>query len=237
MNDQPFFRIEWVIDNADVLATATLEHVVLTMIAVAGGIVIAFPITILIQRRRRLIGPVLGFTGILYAIPSLALFAVLIPFTGIGLLTAEIALVSYTLLILIRNGVAGLDGVDPDILEASTGMGLSRGQRLWRVELPLATPVMIAGLRIAVVTTIGLVAVTALIGQGGLGFVIIVLGIRRQFETAIVVGVVLSVLLAVIADRGLVLLERRLTPWTRALATAGPSAPEPPVTGSPVVGG
>jgi osmoprotectant transport system permease protein len=163
---------------------------------------------------------VLGFTGILYAIPSLALFAVLIPFTGIGLLTAEIALISYTLLILIRNGLAGLDGVEPDVLEAATGLGHTRRQRLWRVELPLATPVIMAGIRVATVTTIGLVAVTALIGQGGLGFVIITLGIRRSFETAILVGVGLSILLAVLADRGLVLLERLLTPWARERAQA-----------------
>jgi osmoprotectant transport system permease protein len=217
-NEQPFFRIDWIIDNADVLALATLEHVVLTLIAMAGGILIAFPVTILVHRRRRLIGPVLGFTGILYAIPSLALFAVLIPFTGIGLLTAEIALISYTLLILIRNGLAGLDGVEPEVVEAATGLGHTRRQRLWRVEVPLATPVIMAGVRVATVTTIGLVAVTALIGQGGLGFVIITLGIRRSFETAIVVGVLLSVLLAVVADRGLVLLERALTPWARQRA-------------------
>jgi osmoprotectant transport system permease protein len=221
MNDQPFFRIDWVIDNVDVLALATAEHAVLTLIAMAGGILIAFPITIFIHRRRRLIGPVLGFTGILYAIPSLALFAFLVPVTGLSLLTAEIALVSYTLLILIRNGVAGLDGVEPEIVEAATGLGHSRRQRLWRVELPLAIPVIMAGIRVATVTTIGLVAVTALIGQGGLGFVIITLGIRRQFETAIVVGVILSVLLAVLADRGLVLLERAMTPWSRASAKAG----------------
>jgi osmoprotectant transport system permease protein len=221
MNDQPFFRIDWVIDNADVLALATAEHMVLTLIAMAGGILIAFPITIFIHRRRRLIGPVLGFTGILYAIPSLALFAFLVPVTGLSLLTAEIALVSYTLLILIRNGVAGLDGVEPEIIEAAIGLGHSRRQRLWRVELPLAVPVIMAGIRVATVTTIGLVAVTALIGQGGLGFVIITLGIRRQFETAIVVGVILSILLAVLADRGLVLLERALTPWSRANAKAG----------------
>ena len=216
--DQPFFRIDWVIDNLDMLAQRTAEHVVLTLIAVGVGIAVSVPLTILIYRRRRLIGPVLGGAGILYAIPSLALFAVLIPITGIGLLTAEIALVSYTLLILIRNGLAGLDGVSDDILEAATGMGHTAGQRLWRVQLPLATPVIIAGIRVATVTTIGLVAVTALIGQGGLGFVIIVMGIRRQFETAIVVGVLLSVLLAVVADRGLVLLERALTPWARARA-------------------
>ncbi len=215
MTGDPFFRLDWVVNNLDVLAQATVEHIALTLIAMAGGILIAFPVTIFIQRRRRLIGPVLGFTGVLYAIPSLALFAVLIPFTGIGLLTAEIALISYTLLILIRNGVAGLDGVEPDILEAATGLGHSRRQRLWRVELPLAVPVIMAGVRVATVTTIGLVAVTALIGQGGLGFVIITLGIRRAFETAIVVGVVLSVLLAILADRGLVLAERALTPWAR----------------------
>jgi osmoprotectant transport system permease protein len=221
VNDQPFFRIDWVIDNVDVLALATAEHVVLTLIAMAGGILIAFPITIFIHRRRRFIGPVLGFTGILYAIPSLALFAFLIPVTGLSLLTAEIALISYTLLVLIRNGVAGLDGVEPEIVEAATGLGHSRRQRLWRVELPLAIPVIMAGIRVATVTTIGLVAVTALIGQGGLGFVIITLGIRRQFETAIVVGVILSVLLAILADRGLVLLERALTPWSRMSAKAG----------------
>ena len=212
----PFFRLDWVVDNLDMLAQRTAEHVVLTLIGVGFGILIAFPVTLLIHRRRRLIGPVLGVAGILYAIPSLALFGLLIPVTGIGLLTAEIALVSYTLLILIRNGLAGLDGVAPEIVEAATGMGHTRIQRLWRVQLPLATPVIIAGVRIATVTTIGLVAVTALIGQGGLGFVIITIGINRFFPTAILVGVGLSVLLAVLADRGLVLAERALTPWARA---------------------
>jgi osmoprotectant transport system permease protein len=214
--EAPFFRLDWVFDNLDMLAQRTGEHVVLTLIGVGFGILIAFPVTLLIHRRRRLVGPVLGVAGILYAIPSLALFGLLIPVTGIGLLTAEIALVSYTLLILIRNGLAGLDGVAPEIVEAATGMGHTRIQRLWRVQLPLAVPVIIAGLRIATVTTIGLVAVTALIGQGGLGFVIITIGINRFFPTAILVGVGLSVLLAVLADRGLVLAERALTPWARA---------------------
>jgi osmoprotectant transport system permease protein len=212
----PFFRLDWVLDNLDMLAQRTGEHVVLTLIGVGFGVLIAFPVTLLIHRRRRLVGPVLGVAGILYAIPSLALFGLLIPVTGIGLVTAEIALVSYTLLILIRNGLAGLDGVAPEIVEAATGMGHTRIQRLWRVQLPLAVPVIIAGLRIATVTTIGLVAVTALIGQGGLGFVIITIGINRFFPTAILVGVGLSVLLAVLADRGLVLAERALTPWARA---------------------
>jgi len=214
--EAPFFRLDWVFDNLDMLAQRTGEHLVLTLIGVGFGVLIAFPVTLLIHRRRRLISPVLGFAGILYAIPSLALFGLLIPVTGIGLLTAEIALVSYTLLILIRNGLAGLDGVAPEIVEAATGMGHTRIQQLWRVELPLAIPVIIAGIRIATVTTIGLVAVTALIGQGGLGFVIITIGINRFFPTAILVGVGLSVLLAVLADRGLVLAERALTPWAHA---------------------
>jgi len=214
--EDPFFRLDWVFHNLDMLAQRTGEHVALTLIGVGFGILIAFPVTLLIHRRRRLIGPVLGLAGILYAIPSLALFGLLIPVTGIGLLTAEIALVSYTLLILIRNGLAGLDGVAPEIVEAATGMGHTRIQQLWRVQLPLATPVIIAGIRIATVTTIGLVAVTALIGQGGLGFVIITIGINRFFPTAILVGVGLSVLLAVLADRSLVLAERALTPWARA---------------------
>lgn len=215
-DEAPFFRLDWVFDNLDMLAQRTMEHVVLTLIGVGFGVLIAFPLTLLIHRRRRLIGPVLGFAGILYAIPSLALFGLLIPVTGIGLVTAEIALVSYTLLILIRNGLTGLDGVAPEIVEAATGMGHTRIQQLWRVQLPLAIPVIIAGIRIATVTTIGLVAVTALIGQGGLGFVIITIGINRFFPTAILVGVGLSVLLAVLADRGLVFAERALTPWARA---------------------
>jgi osmoprotectant transport system permease protein len=214
--EAPFLRLDWVVDNLDMLAQRIGEHVVLTLIGVGLGVLIAFPVTLLIHRRRRLIGPVLGFAGILYAIPSLALFGLLIPVTGIGLVTAEIALVSYTLLILVRNGLAGLDGVAPEIVEAATGMGHTRIQQLWRVQLPLAVPVIIAGVRIATVTTIGLVAVTALIGQGGLGFVIITIGINRFFPTAILVGVGLSVLLAVLADRGLVLAERALTPWARA---------------------
>jgi osmoprotectant transport system permease protein len=220
-DEAPFFRPDWVFDNLDMLALRTGEHVVLTLIGVGVGVLIAFPLTLLIHRRRRLIGQVLGIAGILYAIPSLALFGLLIPVTGIGLVTAEIALVSYTLLILIRNGLAGLDGIAPEVLETATGMGYTRAQRLRRVELPLALPVIIAGIRIATVTTIGLVAVTALIGQGGLGFVIIQLGIRRDFDTAILVGVGLSVLLAVLADRGLVLLERALTPWAHAASGRG----------------
>jgi ABC-type proline/glycine betaine transport system permease subunit len=131
---QPFFRIDWIIDNADVLAQATVEHIALTLIAVVGGVLIAFPVTIVIQRRRRLIGPVLGFTGILYAIPSLALFAVLIPFTGIGLLTAEIADQLHAADPR-RNGVAGLDGVGPRSWRPDR-VGLPRAALASRIPWP-----------------------------------------------------------------------------------------------------
>jgi len=151
---------------------------------------------------------------VLYTIPSLALFALLIPWTGLSLLTAEIGLVSYTLLILIRNVVAGLQAVPPDVLDAARGMGFSRRQVLWRVELPLATAVILAGVRVATITTIGLVTVTALIGRGGLGFLILQ-GIQQFFSTPLIVGAALSVLLAVIVDALLVLIERLATPWTR----------------------
>ena len=131
------------------------------------------------------------------------------------MLTAEIALVSYTILILVRNIVAGLDGVPPEIREAAEAMGYTRVQRLWRVELPLAIPVIVAGLRIATVTTIGLVTVAALIGQGGLGK-LIDQGLRQFFPTRVIVGAVLSVLVAVVADALFVALQRLLTPWARA---------------------
>ena len=160
----------------------------------------------------------------LYAIPSLALFAVLvsIPFFGLGFRTALVALVSYTLLILLRNIVAGLDGVPPAVREAADGMGYERWRRVLRVDLPLATPSIVAGLRIATVTTVGLVTVTALVGEGGFGELIND-GLSRNFPTQIVVGAVLSVALAIAFDLAFVLLERLLTPWARA---SGPPAGE-----------
>jgi osmoprotectant transport system permease protein len=206
--------LAWLGRNLDELAVRTLDHVVMTVLAVAIGSVISFGLALLIRRRRSLHGPIVAVSGTLYAIPSLALFAILIPFTGPqSLLAAEIALVSYTILILVRNFLAGFDGVEPDVLEAAAGMGLSRSQRLWKVELPIALPVIVAGMRIATVTVIGLVTVTALIGLGGLGYVIIELGYRRFNLTATLAGTVGAVLLAVLADRAFVLLQRALTPW------------------------
>jgi osmoprotectant transport system permease protein len=217
---EPLLRPGWIVDNLDVIAQRTGEHIGMTLTAVAIGFVLSFAIAIAIRRRERLTAAVIGTAGVLYATPSLALFAFLIPFTGISFLTAEIALTSYTLLILIRNVLLGLDSVPSDVLEAATGMGYTDWMRLWRVELPIAVPIIVAGVRIATVTTIGLVTVTSLIGQGGLGYLILVSGINAFFPTSIYVGSLLSVLLAVVADVALLAAQRRLTPWAARRVTA-----------------
>ncbi len=206
----------WIARELDEIGRRTLEHVLLTVVAVVIGFIISFGLALLIRQQRWLQGPVIGISGILYSIPSLALFAILVPFTGIqNPLTAEIALVSYTILILLRNILAGLDGVPPDVIEAAKGMGYTPWQRLWRVELPVALPVIVGGLRVATVTIIGLVTVTALIGLGGLGYLIVDVGYRRFFLTATVVGSAGAILLAIVADRGFVILQTSLTPWAR----------------------
>jgi osmoprotectant transport system permease protein len=213
----------WVVDNLDQIAGLTVEHIYLTLLAIGIGFLISFVLALLIRARARLYQPILGLTGTLYAIPSLALFALLTPVTGVGtVVTAEIALVSYTLLILTRNIVEGLRGVPPEAIEAATGMGYTGRQRLLRIELPLALPIIFAGLRIATVTTVGLVTVTALTGLGGLGYLIVNLGTARGSfgMTAALTGMVLCVVLALIADASLVALQRMLTPWARRGATA-----------------
>ena len=209
---EPLIRWDWIAGHLDEIGQRLVEHVELTVIAVGVGLVIAFALAFLIVRRPRLEGPVTSVTGTLYTIPSLALFVLLIPYTGLSVLTAEIGLVSYTLLILIRNIVSGIRGVPADAREAAIGMGYTPRQRLWRVEVPLAMAAIIAGVRIATISTIGLVTVTALIGQGGFGYFILI-GIQRAFSTELIVGAVCSVLLAIGADALLVLLQRRLTPW------------------------
>ncbi len=213
----------WVVDNLDLIGSLLLEHLYLTGLAVGIGLLLSFGLALLVRRLPITYGPVLGVTGTLYSIPSLALFAMLAPITGIGtVLTAEIALVGYTLLILVRNLVEGLRGVPADALEAASGMGYTPTQRLLRVELPLAVPVIMAGVRIATVTTIGLVTVTALIGLGGLGYLIVTIGINRGSfgATATLTGIVLAVGIAIIADLLLQALQRWLTPWARRRATA-----------------
>jgi osmoprotectant transport system permease protein len=197
------------------------EHVQLTFLAVFIGMLISFPLGIVAFRRRWTYVPITAVTGILYTIPSIALFAFLVPYTHLTFTTAEIGLVSYTLLILIRNIVSGLNGVSSDVTEAATGMGYSSRQLLWRVQLPLALPVIMAGIRLATVTTVGLVTVTALIGYGGLGSFILQ-GLRTFDSTLAFMGATLSLILAVLLDGLLVGAERLVTPWagrTQARAT------------------
>ena len=213
---QPFIDIGWVLDNLDQLARRVGEHLLVTSIAVVVGFVLSFGLALLIRRYPPLYGPVLAVSGILYAIPSIALFVLFIPITGLSLVTAEIALVSYTLVILVRNIVTGLRGVPPEVIEAATGMGFTARERLWRVELPIALPIIVAGVRIATVTTIGLVTIATLTGLGGLGYLIVNIGIQRRFPTATLTGVVAVVILSTLVDVALVALQHRLTPWARA---------------------
>jgi len=213
---QPFFELDWVLGHLGMLAQRIGEHLVVTVIAVVAGFVISFAIAIAVRRRPRIYGPILAITGVLYSIPSIALFVLLIPITGLSLLTAEIALVSYTLVILVRNIVTGLRGVPADVIEAARGMGYTDAQRLWRVELPLALPVIVAGLRIATVTTIGLVTIATLIGMGGLGYLIVNIGIERRFPTATITGIVIVVLLSTVIDLSLQAVQRGLSPWAAA---------------------
>lgn len=214
--DEPFIRVDWIIDNLDAIGRRLGEHVLMVVASVTIGFVVSFALAMLARRYPRTYAPILAVTGTLYAIPSLALFVLLIPITGLTLTTGIAALAVYTLLILVRNIVTALEGVAPEVVEAADGMGYARAQRFWRVELPIALPIIVAGLRIATVTTVGLVAVTTFIGLGGLGYLIINSGTRRFFPTSIYVGVALCILLAVIADLGLAWLQRRLTPWARA---------------------
>ena len=211
---EPLIRWDWIGSHFDEIAFRVGEHLELTVIAIVVGLVIASGLTFVGLRVPRLYPPISWFAGILYTIPSLALFSVLVPYTGLTLLTAEIGLVSYTLLILIRNIAAGIRSVPVEVRDAARGMGYTPRQILLRIELPLALGVIFAGIRVATITTIGLVTVTALIGEGGLGYFIL-LGIQLFFSTPLLIGAVGSVLLAVVADGALVLMQRALTPWTR----------------------
>src|ERR1700674_69190 len=181
----PWIRWSWISGHLDVITAALLQHIQFTLISVLVGLVIAVPLGLVAWRSRLFRGPIFTLTGILYTIPSLALFAFLLPFTGLTVLTAEIGLVSYTLLILVRNIVVGLNAVPDEVREAARGMGFRPLAELARVDLPLAIPAIMAGVRIATVTTIGLVTVIALIGEGGLGSLIYD-GLLREFHTPLV---------------------------------------------------
>ncbi len=214
-------RWSWIGDNTDDLALATLEHLQLTVLSVALGMVVAVPLAVLIRRRRWLEGPVSGAAGVLYTIPALAAFALLVPVLGVtSLWTSLLPLASYSLLILLRNTLTGLDSVPDELREAADGLGYRPVRRFVEVELPLALPAVVAGVRVAMVTNVGLVTVTALLGRGGLGALILD-GIRRSipFPTSIIVGTVGAILLAVVLDLALLRVERAVAPWQHRAAS------------------
>ena len=204
---------DWIWDNFDRYVDPFWDHVYLTVVAVGIGFAISFALALIAYHRRWLIGPIVNVTGILYTIPSLAAFFLLLPITGRGKTTALIALVSYTLLIIFRNILAGLDNVPDDAKDAGRGMGLTNRQLLWRVELPLAVPEIVAGLRVAATTTVGLATLAFFAGAGGLGGEIFS---DINFKSNVVTAGGLCVLLAAALDLGLLLIQRAFTPWSRA---------------------
>jgi osmoprotectant transport system permease protein len=211
------FCWSWVSDHwHDTLGPALWQHVELTAIAVAVGFAIAFPLALFAHRFRRFEQPVGAVSALLYTIPSIALFQLLVPFTGLTWTTVEIALVAYTLVILFPNVVAGLRSAPAEVVEAAEGMGLTRFQVLLRIELPLALPAIVAGLRIAVVSTISIGTIAAFLLPKGLGYPIFVaLGNPTPFKTEIYSAGGLAVGLALLCDAGLVAIRRVLAPWTR----------------------
>jgi osmoprotectant transport system permease protein len=212
------FCPRWIVDNIGNYKEPFERHVELTVLAVAFGFAIAFALALVAHRRRWLVGPITAVTGILYTLPSLAVFFLLQPLTGRGVTTALIALTAYTLLILFRNVMLGLDNVPPEITDAARGQGFSDRQTLWRVELPLALPEIIAGLRIASTTTVGLATLAFLAGAGGLGEPLFDGGEGINFESNVVVAGGLCVLLAIALDLVLLGLQRAASPWQRARA-------------------
>ncbi len=213
----PWINWDWLSTHIPTVLAALQQHVVLTVIALVGGMAIALPLGLAAHRWTNLyLRPAeLTVFGAFYTIPSLALFALLIPYTGLGEVTAEIPLIGYNVLILLRNILVGLDSVPPDVIDAADGMGYRPSARLLRIELPLALPAMFAGLRVATVSTIGIVTITAIIGLGGLGQ-LIYKGLIENFHTPLVVATVLSILLALVADVGLAGVQRVVVPWSRS---------------------
>jgi osmoprotectant transport system permease protein len=206
------FCPQWIADNFDRYVDPLWQHVFLTAVSVGIGFVIAFALGLVAHRRRWLVGPITNVTGILYTIPSVALFFLLLPITGRGNTTAIVALTAYTLLILFRNVVEGLAAVPEEARDAGRGMGLTGRQLLWRVELPLARPAILAGVRIAATTTVGLAALAFFAGAGGLGEQ---LNSDKTFKSNVVVAGGLCVALAAALDALVLLVQRLTTPWSR----------------------
>ena len=218
-NRNPLVRWDYVVDQSDEILAALLQHLELTLLSVAVGLAVSAPLAALALRRSWATNAITGFTGFLYTLPSVALFALLVPVFGFSRVSTVIPLASYTLLILVTNIIEGFRSVPEAVVDSANAMGMTPARRLWSVELPLATPSIITGIRIATVSTVGLLTVAAIIGQGGLGRLILD-GLRRGFWTPMTVGAVLSVLLALLLDILILWLGRAVTPWTRAKRAA-----------------
>lgn len=211
----PWFDLSYVTDNFDTVLALAQEHIILTVISVGLGAAIALLLALIARRSRWLSTAILGMSTIIYTIPSLAMFAFIAPFTGLSVRTVIVGLVLYSLVILVRNFLAGLQSVPAEVRESAIGMGYNPRQLFLKVELPLALPAFIAGLRIATVSTIALATVGVIVGHGGLGQLIIG-GFNANFYRAqIVAGTIACVLLALVADLLLAGAERLLTPWSR----------------------
>ncbi len=202
-------------DKADDLISATTEHVTITVAAVLLGLVLAVPLAVVARRYSRLEGLIMGVSTGIYTIPSLALFPLLTPFTGISATTVIIGLALYTLTILVRNTLAGLSGVPDEVRESAMGSGYGQTRLLLQVELPLALPVLMAGLRVATVSTVALTTVGSIVASGGLGN-LLAHGVQNTFKAEIFAASLLCVVLALALDLVLLLVQRLLTPWARA---------------------
>lgn len=211
----PIIRWEWLVDEWDQIQSALIEHLVLTVLAMGLGLGVAAVLSAIALRLRWTLTPITAVTGLVYTLPSVALFALLAPvFGNLAKPTAVIPLAGYTLLIIVTNTVAGFASVPPAVSDAANGMGMSPARRILTVELPLALPYIITGIRIATVSTVGLVTVAAIVGQGGLGGLIFS-GLRRTFWTPMTVGATLSIVLALSLDALIYLIGAMLTPWTQ----------------------
>lgn len=210
------FCFDWAKDNIDRYGTPTVQHLEIVLFAVLIGFVVAFALTLLAHRVRWLQPPLLAATGLLYTIPSIAFFFLLLPVTGFGRDTAIIVLAAYTLQIIYRNAMLGLANVPPSVKDAARGMGFTNRQILWRVELPLAIPEIIAGLRVAVVSTIAIATLAVLISAGGLGTEMY--GANLNFPTAIIIATTIVILMALAFDLVLLTVQRLTTPWRRVRA-------------------
>ncbi|TDC82336.1 ABC transporter permease [Micromonospora sp. KC606] len=214
----PWFSWQYVRDNSDTILAALREHVSLTGWAVLIAALVALPLAVAAYWYRALAAPIIGLTGVLYTVPSLALFAFLAPYLGIGAVTVLTVVVLYALLVIVRNAVAGLHQVPPEVRDAAEGMGYGRWARLFRVDLPLALPGILTGVRLATVSTVALVTVGVVLGRGGLGQLIFA-GFQNNFYRAqIMTGTLLCVLLALVLDLLLAGVGRLLTPWLRGRA-------------------